>query len=82
MAPVPPWATVTAALEVRIVAEAFGRVKVFTVVAGPVKAVKPFPDPPLADGNTPVTLVVKSIVLLAISAFTICDVESSPAALL
>ena len=41
--PVPPCATVTGALLVRIVAEAFGRVKVLTDVVGPVNAVNPFP---------------------------------------
>jgi hypothetical protein len=46
--PVPPCGTVTAALSVRIVAVAFGSVNVFVDVAGPEKAVNPFPVPPNA----------------------------------
>jgi hypothetical protein len=49
---------VTAALEVRIVALALGRVKVLRVVAGPVKAMKPLFVPPLAPGITPVSVML------------------------
>lgn len=68
--PVPPWATVTAALLVRTVALAFGKVKVLIVEAGPDTAKKPLVLPPLAVGKTPVTFVVRSIVAAAMSAFT------------
>ena len=44
--PVPPCAAVTAALSVRIVADALGSVKVFSDVVGPVNFVNPFPVPP------------------------------------
>jgi hypothetical protein len=44
--PVPPCKTVTAALSVKIVALAFGSVKVFSVVAGPDNLANPFPVPP------------------------------------
>src|SRR5258708_28320032 len=54
VAPVPPWATVTAALEVRILAEASGRVKVFSEVVGPLNLAKPLPVPPLPEVSMPV----------------------------
>lgn len=60
-APVPPCATVTAALLVRTVELAFGSVKVFSDVAGPVNLVNPFPVPPLVDGRMPVIPVVSEI---------------------
>jgi hypothetical protein len=44
--PVPPCATVTAALEVKIVAVASGKVNVLSAVVGPVNLVKPLPVPP------------------------------------
>ena len=44
--PVPPCATVTAALSVNTVAEAFGSVNVFSAVVGPENLVNPFPVPP------------------------------------
>jgi len=44
--PVPPCATVTAALSVRMVADASGNVKVFSAVVGPLNLVNPFPVPP------------------------------------
>jgi hypothetical protein len=44
--PVPPCATVTAALSVSIVAEALGKVKVFSVEAGPESLANPLPVPP------------------------------------
>ena len=52
--PVPPWAAVTAALSVRMVAEAFGRVKVLVDVVGPVKAVNPLFVPPRDGAKIPV----------------------------
>ena len=56
--PVPPCATVTAALSVSTVALAFGNVNVFRLVAGPVTAKNPFAVPPFAPGRIPVTPVV------------------------
>lgn len=58
VAPVPPCATVTAALLVRMVADAFGSVNVLSVVAGPVKSIKALFVPPFAPGKIPVTPVV------------------------
>ena len=50
--PVPPCATVTAALEVRIVAVAFGKVNVFSAVVGPLNFANPFPVPPYVEAMT------------------------------
>jgi len=67
---VPPCDTVTAALLVRTLALALGKVNVLVEPAGPATAKKPLFRPPFAVGKTPVTLVVRSIVAAAISAFT------------
>ena len=55
VAPEPPCATVTAALDVRMVADALGSVNVFKDVAGPVKAIKALFVPPFPPGSVPVT---------------------------
>ena len=47
--PVPPCATVTAALLVKIVAVASGSVNVFSLVVGPLILVNPFPVPPYVE---------------------------------
>lgn len=44
--PVPPCATVTVALSVRITADALGNVNVFSDVVGPENLVNPLPVPP------------------------------------
>lgn len=61
----------TRALVVNIVAEASGKVNVLVDVVGPVKAVKPFPVPPLAAPKIPV------ISLEPPAKFT-AEVESTP----
>ena len=48
LTPVPPCAAVTTALSVRMVAEALGSVKVFSLDAGPENLVKPLAVPPFA----------------------------------
>jgi hypothetical protein len=58
--PIPPWPNVTAALVVKTVAEAFGKVKVFVLVVGPVNAVKPLAVPPLALAKVPVIVELPS----------------------
>ena len=45
----PPCAAVTAALSVKIVADALGSVNVFSDVAGPVNLVNPLPVPPKVE---------------------------------
>ncbi len=69
--PVPPCATVTAALSVSTVADALGRVNVFVVVVGPVTAKNPFPVPPFAPGKMPVTPVLSGSPVALVS--TIAD---------
>ena len=44
-------------MSVKTVAEALGRVKVFSELVGPVNLVKPFPVPPLAEVRIPVMSV-------------------------
>ena len=56
--PVPPCATVTAALSVRTVDVAFGNVYVLAVVAGPDTVKNALLVPPFATGRMPVTPVV------------------------
>lgn len=56
--PVPPCATVTSALLVRIVAEALGKVYVFADVAGPDTVKNALLVPPFATGRMPVTPAV------------------------
>lgn len=56
--PVPPCATVTAALSVNTVDEAFGNVNVLADVAGPDTVKNAFAVPPFAVGRMPVTPVV------------------------
>lgn len=51
--PVPPWAAVTAALSVNMVADAFGKVKVLVLEAGPVNAVNPLFVPPRDGARIP-----------------------------
>jgi len=58
VSPVPPCATVTAALLVSTVAEALGNVNVLSVDDGPVTAKNPLPDPPFAPGRMPETSAV------------------------
>ena len=45
-------------MSVKIVAEAFGKVKVFSEAAGPENLVKPLPVPPLAEPKMPATSAV------------------------
>ena len=59
LAPVPPCATVTSALSVKTVADAFGNVNVLNDVVGPVTAKNPLLVPPFAPGKIPVTPVVR-----------------------
>ena len=61
-APVPPCAIVTAAFVVRIVAEAFGSVKVLDAPDGPENAMEELFKPPFAVGSRLATSAVRSTV--------------------
>jgi hypothetical protein len=58
--PVPPCASVTAALLVRIVLVALGSVNVLAPPDGPENTIEAVPSPPLAEGRMPLTSVVRT----------------------
>lgn len=71
LTPVPPCAPVTTSLLVRIVAVAFGRVKVFSVLAGPVNLVKPLPVPPCADVTSALSVRMVALALGSVKVFSV-----------